>query len=156
MNFTYANNFKCLLFAILGKVEPHFNTITPNYISIDDTTFSPQCVVSTVIPTGTPPPIKSNCTSAKPFSCVNNASICLPMSKVCDFYYDCPDASDERNCGKCSFETNDMCGLTNIGMGLQQWSLVSVSKFSTFSGVPKTKANGKTSGYFLMIDTSKG
>jgi hypothetical protein len=81
-------------------------------ISIDDTSFDRGCVIDnsiSVLPTGTTTvttTTQNPCTGG--FICPSNGQ-CISSAKVCNFIKDCPDASDEKNCGTCNFEFNS-CG----------------------------------------------
>lgn len=49
--------------------------------------------------TGTPaPPTTPNPCGNNSFQCVSSHQ-CIPQSQVCDFLTQCPDKSDEANCG---------------------------------------------------------
>jgi hypothetical protein len=79
-------------------------------IAIDDTSFTPGCVIdNSPFPSITPVPT----TTTTPrcglgnFECKSGQ--CIPGNKVCNFKPDCSDSSDEINCGTCDFETSS-CG----------------------------------------------
>jgi hypothetical protein len=139
-----------------AKIENKANNTANQYIAIDDITFSQQCVPPNGI-TVTPPPINTTasvCTSTQ-FMCAQSRT-CIDIIRLCDFFIDCDDASDEKECGSCTFDKNQMCGWTNIGKGIQQWSLQTASKFSAIKTIPKTDSRGYTNGSFLIIDTTTG
>ena len=49
-----------------------------------------------------------NSCSPDQFQCKSGQ--CVDESKVCNYYPDCSDASDENNCGWCDFSTGSLCG----------------------------------------------
>lgn len=83
-NITYQFSHLFLLilcfpqFSVLGKL--------PTNTTIIDLTTSAPTVPPHICPDGE-------------FACGTHWT-CVPMSKVCDFRYDCSDGSDEMNCGK--------------------------------------------------------
>ena len=94
-------------------------------IGIDDTVFSSGCTKSNTIfpPQFTIPP--TSATTISPcgigqFQCAQSKT-CITASRVCDFKSDCPDRSDEINCGPCTFET-DSCKWTDSSNGKIMWS----------------------------------
>ena len=134
-----------------------------SYIAIDDISLSPECLISGIVPTGPFPTIKPTpdpCPSNKPFLChpdlQNPKGVCIEREKVCDFTVDCPSNDDERDCGSCSFDKQDLCGWVDIGDSRQKWSLQNVSQFINHPIIPNTDSNGNKSGAFIIIDTSKG
>ena len=85
---------------------------------------------------------------------------CIDGTLVCNFHNDCPNGEDETNCGNCDFERTDrpMCGWTNIGVGKEQWSVMSasVSANQYANQLPSKDGNGNYTGHYLVIDTTKG
>ena len=71
-------------------------------ISIDDVSFTPYCKygnpLPTVPPTSPHPTTPGPCGAGK-FQC-KKSQTCILRSKVCDYWKDCPDGSDEVKCGK--------------------------------------------------------
>ncbi len=144
-----------------GTLQGFNQSKVPHYLAVDDITFSPQCVQPSIIPTGTPPhvvTVPSSCQVGQ-FACRTNPVQCIDKSKVCDFNNDCNDGgigSDEMNCGTCDFNSNSMCGWTNIGQGKQQWSIQPASKFVMKQTIPKVDGANSQTGSYLIIDTSRG
>ena len=79
-------------------------------LAIDDFSVTPGCGAPTSAVLPTPPAttpttsattmkITSNCSSSNQFTCRGDNS-CVDLVRVCDFRADCPDRSDEANCGK--------------------------------------------------------
>ena len=71
-------------------------------ISIDDVSFTPFCKRGNPLPTAPPTPAPS--TTPGPcglgrFQC-KASKLCIANSKVCDYWKDCKDGSDEAKCGK--------------------------------------------------------
>ena len=116
-------------------------------ISIDDTSFTPGCVlgnvdlvtVTTPVPgTTTPNPCAANNQSM----CLENNQ-CIDQEKVCDFKVDCPGGSDEANCGTCTFDNNNgtSCGWKDYSYGSLMWSLRTGATIAGPSG-DHTTGNG--------------
>ncbi|KAK0044487.1 MAM and LDL-receptor class A domain-containing protein 2-like isoform X3, partial [Biomphalaria pfeifferi] len=101
-------------------------------IAVDDISFSPQChlAASQTLPVGqqtsTPPP---KCPYAM-FTCNAGSVKCINASEVCDFVAQCEDSSDERECGPCTFET-DECGWFDESIGNKMWTLVKDSSLGS-------------------------
>ncbi|CAF0808194.1 unnamed protein product, partial [Brachionus calyciflorus] len=53
------------------------------------------------------------------FECGNNQFI--DMNLVCDFKNDCPNGQDEKNCGSCDFEKDDLCNWLDKSEGSYKW-----------------------------------
>ena len=86
-------------------------------LAIDDTSFDRGCIVDdsiTTLPTGatTSPTTSTQSICSEGFRCPTNSQ-CIQSEKVCDFIKDCPDGSDEKNCGTCNFEANT-CGWRSL------------------------------------------
>ena len=144
--------------------------MTSSYIAIDDISFTPSCVASTVAPgrsTTTPVPIVTTpppCGTTSKFKCKSGA--CIDVTKRCNFHYDCgltTDLSDEKDCGTCSFEQKDthgfpsMCGWRNLGDSRNQWVVTSAKNMLGFNGLLSTRdSTNDANGHYLVIDTSKG
>lgn len=78
-------------------------------IAFDDfTMYNGPC--PTGIATQAPNPCAMRCTSNRQ---------CIPSNKVCDYIRNCPDGSDEINCGGCTFE-GGLCKYT-LNSGSEQW-----------------------------------
>ena len=95
-------------------------------IGIDDTSFSPGCGLSTstlppqfTVPTSMGTTASPTC-GAGNFQCKTSGK-CISSSKICDFSADCADASDETNCGPCTFET-DLCNWKDLSAGRYNWT----------------------------------
>ena len=91
-------------------------------IAIDDTSFDKGCIADT---SGvTLQTVTQTTISTTHNSCVQNSFLCptnnqcIPSYKVCDFLKDCPDGSDESNCGTCDFEKST-CGWYDDGYSLE-------------------------------------
>ncbi|KAG1666097.1 MAM and LDL-receptor class A domain-containing protein 1 [Nymphon striatum] len=107
----YEEQFRLLLLVI---IEGHVNN---QVVAIDDISFSSECkpdqsmcishfikLLPTSVPLVTTP---SPCNESQ-FTC-QKSQLCIRKDKVCDFVMDCPDESDETDCGSCDFETGT-CG----------------------------------------------
>ena len=128
-------------------------------IGIDDTSFTIGCIKdnSITIPTVTFTP---STTTVGPCGSDNyqcKSGDCIPNNKVCNFDNDCPDKSDEADCGTCNFE-NSWCGWYDVSDGETKW---------TRNKAPSVNPNGpqidhtfnSTNGYYLkteISDTSGG
>ena len=100
-------------------------------IAIDDTSFTPGCVLSntdlitvtTIAPVITTP---NQCAANGQFLCLENSQ-CISKTKVCDFVVDCPlpGGSDEAECGTCTFDNNNgsSCGWKDYSYGSLKWNL---------------------------------
>ena len=50
-----------------------------------------------------------------------------------------------------------MCGWTNIGYGKKRWSIIAANTLRKYNGyLPLIDGSGKSTGKFLIIDTSQG
>jgi hypothetical protein len=119
-----ADAFQVVLEAVVGKGYA-------GDIAIDDTSFTPGCVlanidlvtVTTPIPTTTAP---NPCAATNQFACMENGQ-CIDKNKVCDFNVDCPTpgGSDEANCAACTFDNNNgtLCGWKSYSFGTFDWKL---------------------------------
>ena len=101
-----SDNFDIFIEAIINKQSFSTN------VAIDDVTVSKfNCFPTEVSTTST----QSPCT-AQSYVCPSNGQ-CINPEKVCNFINDCPDASDEVNCGTCDFEKST-CGWRDDNYGV--------------------------------------
>jgi hypothetical protein len=100
-------------------------------IAIDDTSFTPGCILANVdlvsVPTSAPPTTTpDSCVANNQFMCIENNQ-CIDKEKVCDFKVDCPipGGSDEAECGTCTFDDNNgtLCSWKDFSYGSLQWKL---------------------------------
>jgi hypothetical protein len=98
-------------------------------IAIDDTSFTPGCVLANVdlITVTTPDPVVTTpnpCEANGQFMCLENNE-CINQTLVCDFKIDCPipGGSDEANCGICTFDNDDstLCGWKDHSYSEVEW-----------------------------------
>ena len=92
------DNFEILIEVIINNQSRTTN------VAIDDVIVTRTPCHSQTTTTTTTPVI----CNAESFVCPSNGQ-CIPKEKVCDFINDCPDGSDEINCGTCNFESST-CG----------------------------------------------
>jgi hypothetical protein len=115
--------FQVVLEAIVGN--GHLGDI-----AIDDTSFTPGCVLANVelvtVTTPVPPTTTPNpCAANNQFMCIENRQ-CIDKEKVCDFKIDCPSGgSDEAECGTCTFDNNNgtLCGWKDYSFANVVWEL---------------------------------
>lgn len=126
-------------------------------IAIDDTSFTPGCVLSNVdlvsVTTSAPSPTTPNpCAANNQFKCLENGQ-CIDKAKVCDFKVDCPTpgGSDEAECGTCTFDDNNgtLCGWRDYSYGSVQWGLATGSYNLGPSG-DHTTGNG----HYIAVPTT--
>ncbi|XP_058879430.1 MAM and LDL-receptor class A domain-containing protein 1-like [Acipenser ruthenus] len=137
------NPFQVILEGVVGD--------GPNgFIVVDDISFTPGCHVfdgtspnTTAIPT-TPP----QCPEGE----VPCSDQCIFQDKVCDFYSDCADNSDETHCGPCDFE-HFACGWIDTSNGLYQWML-EMANISSNPGADHSI--GTPYGHFMRVDGGSG
>lgn len=146
-----AEPFQILLEAIVGNGYA-------GDIAIDDTSFTPGCVLANIdlVTVTTPSPSLTTpnpCTANKQFQCVENGQ-CIDMNKVCDFKVDCPTpgGSDEANCGTCTFDDNNgtSCGWKDFSYGELKWSLTTGS---TYLGPSSDHTTG--SGFYMFVPNNE-
>ncbi|CAF1593620.1 unnamed protein product, partial [Adineta ricciae] len=126
-------------------------------IAIDDTSFTPGCVlanielatVATPVPDTTTP---NPCAAMNQFMCIENGQ-CIDKAKVCDFKVDCPQpgGSDEAECGACTFDANNgtTCGWKDYSFGDTKWKLTTGN---TYLGPPGDHTTG--SGFYMSVPDS--
>lgn len=119
-------------------------------VSIDDISFTPNCLPLHVLPTTSTSPPPGHCQDDE-FEC--QSSECIPNTSVCDFRYDCADSSDEMLCPSfCNFEV-DTCGWQEaVDDSLNWiWAQANDSTVGTDQGGPYVDASGLTQGHFLLL-----
>ncbi|XP_077978870.1 MAM and LDL-receptor class A domain-containing protein 1-like [Glandiceps talaboti] len=137
-----SENWQILFEAIVGSG-------LRGYIALDDITFTPDCVVTTdqlpvyIAPTPTPTPCDPD------FYCDNG--VCVDMSKVCDFYDDCGDNSDEAVCGTCDFE-DGQCGWFDNSNGIYRWEHFQAGSSGSIYA-PITDAAGRDEGHYMLVES---
>lgn len=112
-------------------------------IAIDDISFSQDCQITTL------PPGQCN---EDEFLC-EDSKACIMKTKVCDFRYDCQDASDEVMCPSyCNFEM-DSCGWQEAVNDSLNWVVARAndSSFGTENGGPYEDATHLKAGHFLLL-----
>ena len=127
-------------------------------IGIDDTSFSDNCILDNSISITTvatqPPTTTANPCASDMFKCKSTNDVqCIPLSKVCDFDFDCDDKSDEAECGTCTFESG-MCGWYDSSYDNEsKWTIKQApSVWSTGPQIDHT--TNSTSGSFLVAEST--
>ncbi|XP_077864144.1 MAM and LDL-receptor class A domain-containing protein 1-like [Saccoglossus kowalevskii] len=141
VQITSNENWQILFEAVIGSG-------VFGYISIDDISFTPDCVTTTAsLPVVDPPtPTPNPC--GEMFTC-NNGD-CIDMSLKCDFRSDCADNSDELVCGTCTFE-NGTCGWFDNSNGVYEWEHFQAGE-SISLYAPVTDATGNDEGHFMLVE----
>lgn len=119
-------------------------------IGVDDVSFTPGCQVA---PTATLPAVLSTqgpCGKGK-WQCANK--LCIDISKVCDFSYDCTDKSDEAMCpSTCSFDNNNMCNWKNdyhVNQG--NWTVARNGNPAMNTGPTNDHTQSSTIGMYAVV-----
>lgn len=150
LNLFLIEPFQLVLEAVAG----------PGYagdIAIDDTSFTPGCVMANVelvsVTTPEPSPTTPNpCAVNNQFMCLENSQ-CIDKDKVCDFKVDCPmPGSDEAECGTCTFDDNNgtLCDWKDYSYGAVTWNLATGS---TNFGPNGDHTTGN--GFYVAVQTSE-
>ncbi|XP_014680991.1 PREDICTED: MAM and LDL-receptor class A domain-containing protein 1-like [Priapulus caudatus] len=124
---------------------------TNGVAAIDDVSFTPDCKLSdtSIVNGTTPAPTPTPC-PGKQFMCVGDTS-CIPREKVCNFISDCADASDEDECGACTFESG-YCGWSDFSGGRYIWERWLAKDSPAISGPPTDHTLGTGDGHFMIVD----
>ncbi|XP_069039603.1 apical endosomal glycoprotein isoform X2 [Lepisosteus oculatus] len=98
-------------------------------VALDDLILSPNCRNSSEPPPLLPkiPPHHASCEVGQ-FECAKGG--CVQQDRVCDFALDCPDGSDEAECGNTSFETSSR-GWTDLSVGTLEWTVTTLDTDSS-------------------------
>ncbi|XP_011487300.1 MAM and LDL-receptor class A domain-containing protein 1 [Oryzias latipes] len=119
-------------------------------ICLDDITFSPGCLLGpevSVESTSAPPP-----GFCPPGYIVCEKEGCYTSEQICDFTENCPDGTDERNCGtSCSFE-NGRCGWKSSLADNFDWALGTGSVQSIRPPYDHTLMS--ENGHFLYLEAT--
>ncbi|CAN8030095.1 unnamed protein product, partial [Ixodes persulcatus] len=87
--------------------------------------------------------------STEVFNCGDAEKRSVPVDRVCDFVWDCPNGADEQNCGTCDFAT-DTCGW-NVESGLNKGHLSWQRKRAgEVEESPPVDWRGSSKGYYLL------
>jgi hypothetical protein len=103
-SLSYRVKHKNLLLSFQVIIEATVGDGSRGDIAIDDVSFTPQCVASSidlpVIPTLIPTNQPTQVPPCGPGEFMCNNGQCLPVSVRCDGNPDCSDTSNEINCGR--------------------------------------------------------
>jgi len=123
-------------------------------IGIDDTSFSDGCIKDTSISI---PPVSSTPSTTTIGTCGIDgyqckSGDCIPNNQVCNFNDDCPDKSDEVDCGTCNFE-NNWCGWYDLSDGETKWTRKQAPSSNSI-GPQIDHTSNSTNGYYLITEIS--
>ncbi|KAL5006371.1 hypothetical protein ScPMuIL_015177 [Solemya velum] len=132
-------------------------------IAIDDVSLTPGCrhVDVDQQAKGLPEGTQVNVTTPSPcgegaFMCKNDSSVCLPSAQVCDFKQQCSDASDEENCGSCTFD-GGQCGWKDVSTGRTRWNLHKGRSLMTPKGRSSmTVTHNSINGAYMRVEHGVG
>ncbi|XP_059155543.1 MAM and LDL-receptor class A domain-containing protein 2-like [Physella acuta] len=134
-------------------IEGEATGLHSSNIGVDDISFSLECVLSNkTLPEGSAAPTSSPPCGAGQFMCTSGQ--CINQSLVCDFVTQCMDASDEAQCGSCTFEAGE-CGWTDESLGDKVWSLLAAGTVGTPYSDHTFSATA-FKGHYLMLDHGVG
>ncbi|CAF0724038.1 unnamed protein product, partial [Brachionus calyciflorus] len=88
------------------------------------------------------------------FDCGNNQFI--DVNLVCDFKNDCPNGQDEKNCGSCDFEKDDLCRWVDQSEGSYKWIRARNATTITNIGPSVDHTYNNQSGYYMAVTTNSG
>ncbi|EEC11517.1 low-density lipoprotein receptor, putative [Ixodes scapularis] len=87
--------------------------------------------------------------STEVFNCGDAEKRSVPVDRVCNFVWDCPNGADEQNCGTCDFAT-DTCGWnveSGLNKGKQSWVR---KRAGELEESPPVDWTGSSKGYYLL------
>lgn len=98
-----------------------------------------------------------SCDYTSTFTCTDKKSK-ISSDKLCNFYKDCADGSDEKNCGECDFESGN-CGWKNVtsySSSAYDYSglWIPVIAQQTTNG-PIVDGSGNANGHYLLLSQSR-
>ncbi|KAK3727128.1 hypothetical protein RRG08_048229 [Elysia crispata] len=122
-----------------------------NYLAIDDISLWGCNITSNqTLPEGSEWKRPLDCDDPRHYRCDDGTCLNYWLVKRCDFENQCPDGSDEKNCGTCDFETG-LCGWHDESLGTLSWQ----SRASSQSREPSSDATRDTEGegHYLLLKT---
>nr|XP_006821080.1 PREDICTED: apical endosomal glycoprotein-like [Saccoglossus kowalevskii] len=123
-------------------------------IAIDDVSFSSECISGGSIPgevTTTDTPLPTCVEDERMLAC-QDGSGCFYTWQRCNFYPECTDESDEKNCGKsCNFESG-LCGWINSLSDQFDWTLEQGSTPSIKTGPTSDHTFGNEQGHYMYTE----
>ena len=96
----------------------------------------------------------ANSSAAAMFSCHGRGQR-IASNKVCNFFPDCSDGSDETNCGNCTFESG-LCNYMDTSSGSFRFVRVNNATFDGSLSLPADHTRNRSSGNVLFVDSSQG
>lgn len=91
--------------------------------------------------------------SSQLFQCTTGNSI--SALKVCNFQNDCPDGSDEKNCGNCTFD-NSQCGWIDSSAGSFRWTRHNNGTETGNTGPRNDHTRNNPLGFYMYVDSNFG
>lgn len=92
--------------------------------------------------------------SVNQFDCQNGQMIDIDL--VCDFKTDCANGLDEKDCGSCDFQDENLCGYKDLSVGSYKWIRTRNNSINSNLGLYVDHTYNNRSGYYMSVTTNTG